>query len=150
MHAVLSKLAFFLAQSFLTFGTGLTGCTEKKLPMVGRGSFFGLRLCAGSLLWHVGSIVVVCGISFPGQGSNPGPLCWEPRVLDAGPQGSPRVLQNSWLSAVSGTPKAVLVVMWQGPKCSPAPSFSFRPMRFSLLGKSSNWKKVYKLREPWN
>ena len=139
MHAVLSELAFFLAQTFLTFGTGLTGCTETKLPMVGRGSVFGLRLCAGSLLWHVGSI-----------GSNPGPLCWEPGVLDAGPQGSPRVLQNSWLSTVSGTPKAVLVVMWQGPKCSPAPSFSFRPMRFSLLGKSSNWKKVYKLREPWN
>ena len=39
---------------------------------------------AGSWLWHVGSLVeackwspVACGIQFPDQGSNPGPLHWE-------------------------------------------------------------------------
>ena len=38
-----------------------------------------------SLLWHVGSLVaarellvVTCGIQFPDQGWNPGPLHWEP------------------------------------------------------------------------
>ena len=30
-----------------------------------------------SLLWHVGSLVVACGIQFPYQGSNLGPLLWE-------------------------------------------------------------------------
>ena len=30
-----------------------------------------------SLLWHVGSLVVACGIQFPDQGSNLGPLLWE-------------------------------------------------------------------------
>ena len=28
----------------------------------------------GSLLWHLGSSVAACGISFPDQGLNPGPV----------------------------------------------------------------------------
>ena len=38
-------------------------------------------------LQHAGSLVVTCGISFPDQGSNPGPLHWEHGVLDSGPPG---------------------------------------------------------------
>ena len=38
-------------------------------------------------LWCVGSIVAACGIQFPDQGSNPGPLHWECEVLAAGPSG---------------------------------------------------------------
>ena len=33
--------------------------------------------------------VVACRIQFPNQGSDPGPLNWEHRVLTTGPQGSP-------------------------------------------------------------
>ena len=43
--------------------------------------------CTGSLLWHAGSLVVTRGIQFPDQGSNPGPLRWERRVLATGPPG---------------------------------------------------------------
>ena len=32
-------------------------------------------------------LVVACGVSFPDQGSNPGPLHWECRVLTTGPPG---------------------------------------------------------------
>ena len=38
-------------------------------------------------LWHAGSIVAACTIQFPDQGSNPGPLHWECRVLPTGPPG---------------------------------------------------------------
>ena len=47
-----------------------------------------------SSLQHVESLVVACkllvvawGIQFPNQGSNPGPLHWEHRVLASGPLG---------------------------------------------------------------
>ena len=46
-------------------------------------------------LWPVGSSVEACklliaarGIHFPDQGSNPGPLHWEHRVLATGPPGN--------------------------------------------------------------
>ena len=38
------------------------------------------------LLWV---LVVACGIQFPDQGSNLGPLYWECGVLASGPSGSP-------------------------------------------------------------
>ena len=38
-----------------------------------------------SLLQYAGSLVVACGVSFPDQGSNPGPLHWELRVLTTEP-----------------------------------------------------------------
>ena len=39
-------------------------------------------------LWHVNSqLRHACGIQFPGQGSNPGPLHWEHRVLTTVPPG---------------------------------------------------------------
>ena len=38
----------------------------------------------------MGSLVVACGIYFPDQGLNPGPLRWELRVLSH--QGSPSFL----------------------------------------------------------
>ena len=48
----------------------------------------------GSSLWHVGSLAVACellvatcGIQFPDQGSNPGPLHWECGVLATGSPG---------------------------------------------------------------
>ena len=51
-----------------------------------------------SSLQHVGSLAVVCkllvvacGIQFPGQGSNPGPLHWEGRVLAIGPPEVPKL-----------------------------------------------------------
>ena len=62
MHAVLSESSFLLVQRLIIFGIGLTVCTEKTLPVVGEGVLFFGYDCAGSLLWHVGSIVVVCGI----------------------------------------------------------------------------------------
>ena len=42
-----------------------------------------------SLLWHTGSSILVaaCGVSFPDQESNPGPLHWERGVLATGPPG---------------------------------------------------------------
>ena len=43
--------------------------------------------CARSLLWHMGLLVVACGIWFPDQGSNQGALYWERRVLATGPRG---------------------------------------------------------------
>ena len=33
------------------------------------------------MLWHAGSLVATCGIQFPDQGLNPGPLLWERGVL---------------------------------------------------------------------
>ena len=46
------------------------------------------------LLWPMGSLVEACKlliaareIKFPDQGLNPGPLCWEHRVLATGPPG---------------------------------------------------------------
>ena len=51
-----------------------------------------------SSLQHVGCLVVTCkllavacGIQFSDQGSNPGPLHWECRVLAAGPPGKSHV-----------------------------------------------------------
>ena len=47
-----------------------------------------------SSLWHAGSLVAACklsaaacGIWLPNQGSNPGPLHWERRVIASGPLG---------------------------------------------------------------
>ena len=37
-----------------------------------------------SWLWHAGSLLIACGIWFPDQGSNLGPLHWEHRVLVTG------------------------------------------------------------------
>ena len=42
---------------------------------------------AGPLIAACELLVAVCGIWFPGQGSNPGPLHWECRVLATGPPG---------------------------------------------------------------
>ena len=36
-------------------------------------------------MWHARSLVAPCGIQFPDQGLNPGPLHWERRVLATGP-----------------------------------------------------------------
>ena len=41
---------------------------------------------------HLGSLVAACGIYFPNQGSNPGPLHWEHRVLATGPPGKSQFL----------------------------------------------------------
>ena len=38
-------------------------------------------------LCHAGPLAVSCGISFPNQGLNPGPLYWELKVLATGPPG---------------------------------------------------------------
>ena len=43
--------------------------------------------CTESWLPHMGSLVVACGILFPDQVSNPGPLHWQCGVL-AGPPGT--------------------------------------------------------------
>ena len=43
--------------------------------------------CARSQSQHAGSLVEAYGIQFPAQGSNPGPLHWEPRVLATEPPG---------------------------------------------------------------
>ena len=37
--------------------------------------------------WLHWALVVACGIQFPDQGSNPGPLHWERGVLTTGPPG---------------------------------------------------------------
>ena len=41
----------------------------------------------GFYLQHTNSLVVACGIQFPDQGSNPGPLHWEHGVPATGPPG---------------------------------------------------------------
>ena len=38
-------------------------------------------------IWLHHVLVVACGIYFPNQGLNPGPLCWEYSVLATGPSG---------------------------------------------------------------
>ena len=55
--------------------------------------------CTAYYLQHAGSLVVACkllvaacGIQFPDQGSNLGPLHWEHRVLATGPSGKSLVL----------------------------------------------------------
>ena len=48
--------------------------------------------CARSQLQHVGPLVVACGIQFPDQGWNLGPLHWEQGVSATGPPGCPRWL----------------------------------------------------------
>ena len=52
-----------------------------------RPNYFPIYLfdCAGSPLQQVGSLVVACGIQFPDQGLNRGPLHWEYEVLAPGP-----------------------------------------------------------------
>ena len=70
---------------FFFFNIYLFGCT-------------GSLRCAGSLvvacrifffqLWHTGSLGVACGIQFPDQGSNLGPLHWQRGVLPLDHQGS--------------------------------------------------------------
>ena len=54
-----------------------------------------------SWLWHVGSLVVACklsvaacGISFPDQGSNLGPLNWERGVLATRPLGKSLLMSS--------------------------------------------------------
>ena len=145
MHAVLSESSFLLVQCFIIFGIGLTVCTEKTLPVVGEGFFFfWLWLCR---IFAVACRTYSCGmwdiVSWPGIKPSPPALgAWSLRHWSPGEsQGTLEFLVIYCL----GTPEAVLVVMRQGPSCSPAPSFSFKPMRFNLLGKSSNWKKVHKL-----
>jgi len=53
----------------------LFGCTRSSLQD------------SGSLLQNVGSLVEACGIWFPDQRLNLGPLCWEYGVLATGPPG---------------------------------------------------------------
>ena len=43
-------------------------------------------------IWLHGVLVASCGLWFPDQGSNPGPLHWELRGLATGPQGKSRLL----------------------------------------------------------
>ena len=57
-------------------------------------SYFYLFGCTGSQLQHAGSLaaafkhlVAACGIQFPDEGSNPGPLHWKGRVSATGPPG---------------------------------------------------------------
>ena len=38
-------------------------------------------------IWLFLALAAACGIKFPDQGLNPGPLHWEHRVLAAGPPG---------------------------------------------------------------
>ena len=110
----------------------------------GGGFFFWLWLCR---IFAVACRTYSCGmwdiVSWPGIKPSPSALgAWSLRHWSPGEsQGTLEFLVIYCL----GTPEAVLVVMRQGPSCSPAPSFSFKPMRFNLLGKSSNWKKVHKL-----
>ena len=60
--------------------------------------------CTRSALWHANS-AAACGIHFPDQGSNPGPLHWGHRVLATGPPGkslSPFLINKIYSLAQSG------------------------------------------------
>ena len=59
-------------------------------------------------LRHTGSLVMACGIQFPDQGSNPGPLPWEGRVLATGPPGKCLGFAFNVLSENQKTQKMVL------------------------------------------
>ena len=53
--------------------------------------------CAGSQVWRMGSLVVACGIQFPGKGLNPGPLHWKLGVWTTGPPGKSLCITfNKW------------------------------------------------------
>ena len=49
----------------------------------------------------VGSLVVACGIQFPDQRSNPGPMCWQLGVLAPGSLRSPRKDRLKRLAVIS-------------------------------------------------
>ena len=51
-------------------------------------------LFVSGLSCNQGFLVVACGIQFPNQGSNPGPLPWEHRVLAIGSPGKPSLIFN--------------------------------------------------------
>ena len=55
--------------------------------------------CRVFSLQHGGSLVVICGISFPDQGWNLGPLVWQCRVLVAGPPGYDKCRCDTWLNS---------------------------------------------------
>ena len=58
---------------FFFLNTYLLGCTRSQLQHV------------GSLIAACQLLVAACGIQFPDQGTNPGPLHWESRVLATEP-----------------------------------------------------------------
>ena len=53
-------------------------------------------------------LVVACGIEFPSQGLNPGPLPWEHGVLGTGPPG------KSWSGVILGWGEEGAGLMWEG------------------------------------
>ena len=77
------KLHSFFFNLFIYVAVPGLSCSMQNLP---------------SSLRHVGSflvacklLVVACGIQFPAQGSNPGPLYWEGRVLATGQPEVPKL-----------------------------------------------------------
>ena len=60
---------FVVAQGIFTYGLWSLQLYHVKAPW----------------LWHVNSLVAACGIQFPDQDWNPGPLLWECGVLVTGP-----------------------------------------------------------------
>ena len=49
-------------------------------------------VCLFLFIWRRHVLVAACGVWFPDQGLNPGPLRWEHRVLAAGPLGKSLLL----------------------------------------------------------
>ena len=75
--------------------------------------------CSSQDLWfslqHTGHLVamcellvVACGIQFPDQGSNPGPLHWEHGVLATGPPGNFQTFWYFWQTSQY----QILVMFW--------------------------------------
>ena len=69
----------FFKNLFIYFGCAVSQSWHGG-SLLPHGGIFQLQH-ADSQLWHA------CGIQFPHQGSNPGPLHWERRVLPTGPPG---------------------------------------------------------------
>ena len=60
---------------------------------------------------HTGSLIVACGIWFPDQGLNLGPLHWECRVLATGSPGMSLLLLLFNKLTISGTSQFLRIIM---------------------------------------
>ena len=92
-HSLLVNLTGIFLNFILNYLFIYFGCARCSLRHAGslvaacRGFFFFKLRHTGSLVAACKLLVAACGIEFPDQGSNPGPLHWEHGVLATGPPG---------------------------------------------------------------
>ena len=80
--------------------------------------------CTGSLLQHAGSLSVACGIQFPDQGSNPGPLIGSVESQPHFHWEVPRTVFDTWQMATNHllNEQITVTLLLKPSKPSPLPS----------------------------